>query len=54
MRGSVERTGIKRRHIASEGETTSDLALEAANARSSIADMTAADLDLDRGGHDHA
>jgi len=42
----VERTGIKRRHIASEGETTSDLALEAAKRALKHADMTAADLDL--------
>jgi 3-oxoacyl-[acyl-carrier-protein] synthase-3 len=42
----VERTGIKRRHIASEGETTSDLALEAARRALKHADVTAADLDL--------
>jgi 3-oxoacyl-[acyl-carrier-protein] synthase-3 len=42
----VERTGIKRRHIASEGETTSDLALEAAKRALKHADMSAADLDL--------
>ena len=42
----VERTGIKRRHIASEGETTSDLALEAAKRALKHADIGAADLDL--------
>jgi 3-oxoacyl-[acyl-carrier-protein] synthase-3 len=42
----VERTGIKRRHIASDGETTSDLALEAAKRALKHADIGAADLDL--------
>ncbi len=42
----VERTGIKRRHIASEGETTSDLALEAAKRALKHADVSATDLDL--------
>ena len=42
----VERTGIKRRHIASEGETTSDLALEAAKRALKHADIGAAELDL--------
>ena len=42
----VERTGIKRRHIASEGETTSDLALEAAKRALKHADISPADLDL--------
>jgi 3-oxoacyl-[acyl-carrier-protein] synthase-3 len=42
----VERTGIKRRHIANEGETTSDLALEAAKRALKHADIGAADLDL--------
>jgi 3-oxoacyl-[acyl-carrier-protein] synthase-3 len=42
----VERTGIKRRHIASEGETTSDLALEAAKRALKHADIGPADLDL--------
>jgi 3-oxoacyl-[acyl-carrier-protein] synthase-3 len=42
----VERTGIKRRHIASEGETTSDLALEAAKRALKHADIGAGDLDL--------
>jgi 3-oxoacyl-[acyl-carrier-protein] synthase-3 len=42
----VERTGIKRRHIASEGETTSDLALEAAKRALKHADIGAPELDL--------
>lgn len=42
----VERTGIKRRHIASEGETTSDLALEAAKRALKHADVSADELDL--------
>ena len=42
----VERTGIKRRHIANEGEMTSDLALEAAKRALKHADIGAADLDL--------
>ena len=37
----VERTGIKRRHIASDGETTSDLALEAAKRALKHADIGA-------------
>jgi 3-oxoacyl-[acyl-carrier-protein] synthase-3 len=41
-----ERTGIHRRHIARNGETTSDLALEAARRALASAGMTAADLDL--------
>jgi len=41
-----ERTGIRRRHIASEGETTSDLALEAAKRALKHADIAASDLDL--------
>jgi len=41
-----ERTGIKRRHIASEGEMTSDLALEAAKRALKHADTAVADLDL--------
>jgi 3-oxoacyl-[acyl-carrier-protein] synthase-3 len=40
------RTGIKRRHIASDGEATSDLALEAAKRALKHADMAASDLDL--------
>jgi len=42
----VERTGIRRRHVASEGETTSDLALEAAKRALKHADISAAELDL--------
>ncbi|MCA1906977.1 MAG: ketoacyl-ACP synthase III [Magnetospirillum sp.] len=42
----VERTGIRQRHIAAEGETTSDLAFEAANAALQAAGLTGADLDL--------
>ena len=39
------RTGIERRHFVAEGETTSDLALAAAEAALSNAGMTAGDLD---------
>ena len=41
-----DRTGIKRRHIAAEGETTSDLALAAANRAMEMAGITAEDVDL--------
>ena len=41
-----ERTGIKNRHIAGEGETTSTLATDAARAALDDADMTIADVDL--------
>ena len=41
-----ERTGIKRRHIAADGQTTSDLGYEAAIKALDHAGMTAADLDL--------
>lgn len=41
-----ERTGIRRRHIAAEGETTSDLAAAAARQALRNAGMTAADIDL--------
>ena len=41
-----ERTGIKRRHIAAEGETTSDLALAAANNALDMAGISAGDIDL--------
>jgi 3-oxoacyl-[acyl-carrier-protein] synthase-3 len=41
-----ERTGIKRRHIAAEGQTTSDLGYQAALKALDHAGMTAADLDL--------
>ncbi|WP_427450880.1 beta-ketoacyl-ACP synthase III [Litorimonas sp. WD9-15] len=41
-----ERTGIHQRHIAAEGQFTSDLGFEAAKAALADADMTADDLDL--------
>ncbi|MDP2697877.1 beta-ketoacyl-ACP synthase III [Thalassospira sp.] len=40
------RTGIKQRHIAAEGETTSDLAVNAARMAMDHAGITAADIDL--------
>ncbi|MBF0267177.1 MAG: ketoacyl-ACP synthase III [Alphaproteobacteria bacterium] len=42
----VERSGIRQRQIAAEGETTSDLAFEAAKAALANAGMTADDIDL--------
>jgi 3-oxoacyl-[acyl-carrier-protein] synthase-3 len=42
----VERTGIKRRHIASEGETTSTLGIKAAQAALAQAGLEGADIDL--------
>ncbi len=42
----VERTGIRERHIAAEGEMTSDLAREAAQVALRAAGLDAADLDL--------
>ena len=42
----VERTGIKKRHIAGEGETTSDLALEAGRRALANAGVSASELDL--------
>ncbi len=42
----VSRTGIKRRHVASEGETTSDLAFEAARSALDDAGMKANDVDV--------
>jgi 3-oxoacyl-[acyl-carrier-protein] synthase-3 len=42
----LERTGIKRRHIAAEDEKTSDLAFEAARRAMENAGVTAADPDL--------
>lgn len=39
------RTGIERRHFAAEGETTSDLATEAARAALADAGLTGADID---------
>jgi 3-oxoacyl-[acyl-carrier-protein] synthase-3 len=41
-----ERTGIKRRHLAADGETTSDLALAAANNALEMAGISAEDIDL--------
>jgi 3-oxoacyl-[acyl-carrier-protein] synthase-3 len=41
-----ERTGIKRRHLAADGETTSDLALAAANHALEMAGIDAGDIDL--------
>lgn len=41
-----ERTGIKRRHLAADGETTSDLALVAANNALEMAGIGAEDIDL--------
>ena len=40
-----ERTGIRERRIAAEGEATSDLAVEAAKKALESADLTAADID---------
>lgn len=42
----VERTGIRERHIAAEGELTSDLAINAARQALSDAKREAADIDL--------
>jgi 3-oxoacyl-[acyl-carrier-protein] synthase-3 len=42
----VERTGIRRRHVAAEGELTSDLAVAAARQALERAGLTGADLDL--------
>src|SRR6185503_1525497 len=42
----VERTGIKQRHIASDGDTTSDLALEAAKKALTSAQIDANELDV--------
>lgn len=42
----VQRTGIRQRHIASEGETTADLGEKAARAALKSAGITADDLDL--------
>ena len=41
-----ERTGIKRRHIAADGEATSDLALAAANHALGMAGISAEDINL--------
>ncbi len=42
----IERTGIKQRHIAAEGELTSDLAIAAARKALKSADLEASDIDL--------
>lgn len=42
----VQRTGIKQRHIAAEGETTSDLGTKAAEAALANAGLSADDIDL--------
>lgn len=42
----VSRTGIEARHIAAEGEKTTDLAEQAARAAMDAASITAADIDL--------
>jgi 3-oxoacyl-[acyl-carrier-protein] synthase III len=42
----VQRTGIRKRHIAAEGETSSTLGLAAAKAALADAKLTSADLDL--------
>ncbi|MBL4893919.1 MAG: ketoacyl-ACP synthase III, partial [Emcibacter sp.] len=42
----IERTGIKQRHIAAEGEMTSDLALKAAERALASAGLSANDIDL--------
>ena len=42
----IERTGIKQRHIAAEGELTSDLAIKAAQRALAAASLTANDIDL--------
>ncbi|MFK8034993.1 MAG: beta-ketoacyl-ACP synthase III [Hyphomicrobiales bacterium] len=42
----VQRTGIRQRHIAAEGETTSDLATEAATRALAHAGVTAQEIDL--------
>lgn len=42
----VERTGIRNRHIAGDGETTATLATDAARAALDAAGLTAQDIDL--------
>lgn len=42
----VQRTGIRQRHVAAEGELTSDLAVKAANAALANAGMKPTDIDL--------
>ncbi len=41
-----ERSGIKRRHIAAEGEKTSDMAVAAARKAIAAADLDVAEIDL--------
>ena len=41
-----ERTGIKRRHIAADGETSSDMGLVAARAAIEASDISTSDIDL--------
>ena len=41
-----EHTGIRQRHVAAEGQTTSDLAVEAAKQAMDAAGVTASDIDL--------
>ncbi|MCA8889016.1 MAG: ketoacyl-ACP synthase III [Parvularculaceae bacterium] len=42
----VERTGIRERHIATDGQYTSDLAVEAARSALASANLSAGDIDL--------
>lgn len=42
----AERTGIRRRHVAADGEVTSDMAAHAAKAAIAAAGLTAADIDM--------
>ncbi len=42
----VQRTGIRERHIAADGETTSDLGIAAARAALAHAKVDAQDIDL--------
>ena len=42
----IERTGIKERHIAADGEVTSDMAVEAARKALEMAETTPAELDM--------
>jgi 3-oxoacyl-[acyl-carrier-protein] synthase-3 len=42
----VERSGIRQRHVAAEGQFTSDLALESAHKALISANLTAADIDM--------
>ena len=42
----VERTGIRQRHVAAEGQLTSDLAIEAARRALGATGLSARDVDL--------